>query len=141
MEELIQRAEAGTRFQLLVIGAFSVISALLAAIGLCGVLLTIVQQRTTEIGVRMAVGAAPNGVFRLVIIQGIRLGVAGIVLGVFGALGLTRLMTNMLVGVKATDPVTFAAIAALLLLITTGASSIPAHRAASLDPAIALRED
>src|SRR6202035_5860768 len=98
----------GTRFSLLLIGIFAAIAALLASIGLYGVLATFVRQRTAEIGVRMAFGAAPSSIFRLVVGQGLRLSALGIVLGLAAAIALTRVMSSMLVGVQPTDPVTFA---------------------------------
>ena len=141
MDALVARAQAGTRFSLLLIGAFATIASLLAGVGLYGVLATVVRQRTAEIGVRMALGAAPGSIFNLVVGQGLRLSVAGIAAGLVAAFGLTRVMTSMLVGVEATDPVTFAAMAVLFLAIAALASWLPARRAAGLDPATALREE
>jgi ABC-type antimicrobial peptide transport system permease subunit len=110
-------------------------------VGLYGVLSTLVRQRTAEIGVRMALGAAPGSIFQLVVGQGLRLSAGGIVLGLAAAFALTRVMTSMLVGVKATDPPTFAAVAALFFAIAALACWIPARRAAGLDPTQALREE
>jgi putative ABC transport system permease protein len=140
MDELVERAQAGTRFSLLLIGVFAVIAALLAGVGLYGVLSTVVRQRTAEIGVRMAMGATPGGVFKLVVGHGLRLSAMGVAIGLVAAFGLTRAMTSMLVDVKPTDPVTFAAMAALFLIIAASASALPARRASGLDPTIALRE-
>ena len=137
----VDAAQAGTRFSLLLIGVFAVIAALLASVGLYGVLATFVRQRTAEIGVRMALGAAPAGIFRLVVGQGLRLSALGILIGLVAAMGLTRVMATMLVGVKATDPATFAAVVALFLIISSLACWIPAWRAAALDPTAALREE
>jgi putative ABC transport system permease protein len=141
MEAVVARAQAGTRFSLLLIAAFAAIAALLAAVGLYGVLSTVVRQRTAEIGVRMALGAAPRGVFGLMIAYGLRLSAAGIAAGLVTALFLTRGMSSMLVGTKPTDPVSFGAMAALFFLIALLATWIPARRAAGLDPSIALREE
>jgi putative ABC transport system permease protein len=141
MDALVERAQAGTRFSLLLIGVFAVIAALLAGVGLYGVLSTVVRQRTAEIGLRMALGAAPGSVFRLVVGHGLRLSAAGVAIGVAASFGLTRAMTSMLVGVKATDPITFASMAALFLIIAIIASGLPARRASGLDPTIALREE
>jgi putative ABC transport system permease protein len=141
MDMLVDRAQAGTRFSLLLIGVFAVIAALLAGVGLYGVLSTVVRQRTAEIGVRMALGATPGGVFKLVVGHGLRLSAAGVAVGMVAAFGLTPVMTSMLVGVKATDPITFVAMAALFLIIAAIASGMPARRAARLDPTIALREE
>jgi putative ABC transport system permease protein len=141
MDVLVEKAQSGTRFSLLLIGVFAVIAALLAGVGLYGVLSTVVRQRTAEIGVRMALGAAPSSIFQLVVGQGLQLSVVGIALGVAAAFGLTRVMTGMLIGVKPTDPATFAAIAILFLAIAGLASWIPGRRAASLDPTQALRDE
>jgi putative ABC transport system permease protein len=141
MDALVERAQAGTRFSLLLIGVFAVIAALLAGVGLYGVLSTVVRQRTAEIGVRMALGATPRSVFRLVVGHGLRLSAAGVAIGVAAAFGLTHAMTSMLVGVKATDPITFAAMAAFFLIVAVIASGLPARRASGLDPTIALREE
>jgi putative ABC transport system permease protein len=141
MEELVDRDQAGTRLSLLLIGIFAVIAVLLAAVGIYGVLATAVRQRTPEIGVRMALGAAPASIFKLVVGHGLRLTAAGLAMGLLAALGLTRMMTAMLVGVKPADPATFAAMALLFLLIAAVASWAPAARAASLDANAALREE
>jgi ABC-type antimicrobial peptide transport system permease subunit len=110
-------------------------------VGLYGVLATAVRQRTSEIGVRMAMGAARSDILRLVVMQGLRLSVIGIVLGFIAAVLLGRVMTSMLVGVKATDPVTYASMIVLFLAITALASWLPAWRAAGLDPKTALHEN
>jgi putative ABC transport system permease protein len=141
VESLVRQAQAGTRFSLLLIGVFAVIAGLLAGVGLYGVLSTVVRQRTAEIGIRMALGARPATIFRLVIGQGLRLTAIGIAAGLFAAFALTRTMTTMLVGIKATDPTTFAAMAVAFFLIAAAASGLPARRAASLDPAAALRAE
>jgi len=100
-----------------------------------------VRQRTSEIGVRMALGAEPGRIFQLVVGEGFRLSAIGIVIGLIAAFGLTRLMNAMLVGVKATDPATFGVMAIVFLLIGAAASWLPARRAAGLDPTSALREE
>jgi predicted permease len=141
MDAVVHEAQAGTRFSLLLIGVFALIAAILAGVGLFGVLATVVRQRTAEIGVRMALGAAPYNVFRLMLGQGLGLSFAGVVLGLIAALALTRAMISMLVGVKPTDPLTFAGTAAVFLILAGIASWFPAGRAASLDPATALREE
>jgi putative ABC transport system permease protein len=141
METLLERAQAGTRFSLSLIGAFAVIAALLAGVGLYGVLATVVRQRTAEIGVRMTLGAGPRQIFKLVVGQGLRLTGIGVAAGLLAAFALTRAMTTMLVGVKATDPATFVTMAIVFFLIAAVASWLPAWRAASLDPTAALREE
>ncbi|HXA53142.1 MAG TPA: ABC transporter permease, partial [Candidatus Acidoferrum sp.] len=108
-EDIVGQAQAGTRFQLLLIGVFAGVAALLAGVGLYGVLATVVRQRTAEIGVRMAMGAAPRSIFGLIVGQGLRLSAIGIAAGVLAALALTRVMATILIGIKPTDPVTFAA--------------------------------
>jgi putative ABC transport system permease protein len=141
LDSVVARAQTGTRFSLLLIAAFAVIAALLAGVGLYGVLSTVVRQRTAEIGVRMALGAAPTGVFGLMIGYGLRLSAIGIGAGLAAALLLTQAMSSMLVGTKPTDPLSFGAMAVLFFAIATLATWIPARRAASLDPSIALRQD
>jgi putative ABC transport system permease protein len=145
MDSLVTQARAQTRFSLLLIGVFSTIAALLAGVGLYGVLATLVRQRTAEIGVRMALGAAPSRIFRLMVGKGLFLsaiGIAiGIAMGLVGAFFLTRFVAGMLVEVKPTDPVTFVSVAVLFLVIAVLASWLPAVRAARLEPTTALRQE
>jgi putative ABC transport system permease protein len=141
MDALVVQAQAQTRFSLLLIGVFSTIAALLAGVGLYGVLATSVRQRTAEIGVRMALGAAPSRIFRLMVGKGLSLSVIGIVIGLVASFGFTRVLASMLVEVKPTDPVTFASVAVLFLVIAFLASWLPALRAAGLDPTTALRNE
>jgi putative ABC transport system permease protein len=141
MTALVTRAQAETRFALILIAVFAGIAALLAAVGLYGVLASAVKQRTAEIGVRVALGAAPASIFGLVVGQGLALSAVGIAIGMVAALGLTGAMTTMLVGVKPTDPLTYVAMAGLFLAVSAIASGIPARRAAGLDPTNALREE
>ena len=141
MDSLVIGAQAQTRFSLLLIGVFSTIAALLAGVGLYGVLATSVRQRTAEIGVRMALGAAPSRIFRLMVGKGLFLSVIGIAIGLLASLALTRVLTSMLVEVKPTDPATFVFVALLFLLIAVMASWLPALRAAGLDPTTALRNE
>jgi putative ABC transport system permease protein len=141
MDAVMERAQTGTRFSLLLIAAFAAIAALLAGVGLYGVLSTVVRQRTAEIGVRMALGAAPGGVFGLMIGYGLRLSATGIAAGLAAALLLTRGMATMLIGTKPADPLSFAAMALLFFFIALLATWVPARRAAALDPSVALREE
>ena len=141
MDTLVVEAQAQTRFSLLLIGVFSTIAALLAGVGLYGVLATSVRQRTAEIGVRMALGAAPSRIFRLMVGKGLYLSVIGIVIGLLAAFALTRVLASMLVEVKPTDPVTFASVSVLFLFIALMASWLPALRASWLDPTTALRNE
>src|SRR5205807_6143034 len=115
MEGLLVQSQASTRFSLLLIGVFSTIAALLAGVGLYGVLATSVRQRTAEIGVRMALGAAPSRIFRLMVGKGLYLSVLGIAIGLLAAVALTRVLTSILVEVKPTDPATFVFVAVLFL--------------------------
>jgi putative ABC transport system permease protein len=141
MTDLVTKAQASTRFSLLLLVVFAGVAAVLAGVGLYGVLFTSVRQRTAEIGVRIAVGATPRQILRMVVGHGLRLSAAGIVLGIFAALGLTRLIASMLVKVKTTDPATYIAMAAVFFAIAILASWVPARYAAALDPAAALREE
>jgi len=138
---LMEKAQAGTRFSLLLIGVFATVAGILAGVGLYGVLATTVRHRTAEIGVRMAMGAEPAKVFQLVVTQGFRLSAIGVACGLVAAVGLTQLMKAMLIGVRATDPGTYAVMVLLFLLIAALSSWIPARRAAALDPVKALREE
>jgi predicted permease len=141
LSENVSRAMAPTRFALGLISVFAALAATLAAIGLYGVLANLVRQRASEIGVRMAFGAQPSSILRLIIGQGMVLSVIGVVAGLIGAFWLTRAMGRMLVGVTPTDPVTFASIVALFFGIAAAACWIPARRASRLQPSVALRED
>ena len=141
MDSLVVKAQGQTRFSLLLIGVFSTIAAILAGVGLYGVLATSVRQRTAEIGVRMALGAAPSRIFRLMVGKGLYLSAIGIAIGLLAAFWLTRVLASMLVEVKPTDPVTFVSVAVLFLFIAVMASWLPALRAAGLDPTTALRNE
>ncbi len=141
MDALLERSQAGTRFSFILIAVLAAVAALLAAVGIYGVLSTNVRQRTEEIGVRLAVGATPSSVFRLIARDALVLSAAGIAIGLAAALALTQTMTSMLVGVTARDPVTFVVITVLFLLVAATASVLPARRAAAVDPTTALRAD
>jgi putative ABC transport system permease protein len=141
MDELVRKAQAGTWFSLLLIGIFAGIAALLAAVGLYGVLSTVVRQRTAEIGVRMALGAPPSRVFRLVVSYGLKLSATGIAIGLFAAFELTQALKSMLVDIKPTDPATYIAMAVFFFCIAALASWMPARRAAALDRVEALRQE
>jgi putative ABC transport system permease protein len=143
MSAYVDRAMAATRFSLVMIGIFAVVAALLASIGLYGVLATSVRQRTAEIGVRMAFGATGGNIFRLIIGQGLALSGVGLVAGVAIALMLTRVLSSagMLVSVTPTDPLTYAGISLLFIAMAALACWIPARRAAVLSPNAALRSE
>jgi putative ABC transport system permease protein len=127
------------RYPSLLIGSFAVLALILAMVGLYGVISYSVSQRTRELGIRIALGAQPRDVVRLVVGEGARLTMTGVGVGVFAALALTRLMRSLLFGVSAVDPLTFAGVALLLTLVATAACYIPARRAMRTDPIIALR--
>jgi len=127
------------RFLLLLVGVFAAAALALAAIGIYGVVAFSVTRRTQEIGIRIAVGAQRTDVLRLVVGEGARLALAGVAIGIAASLAVTRLLSSLLFGVRATDPVTFAAVALLLGAVALLASYIPARRAMRLDPNIALR--
>lgn len=139
MEEVISSARARPRFLTLLLTIFSGVALTLAAIGLYGVMSYLVAQRTNEFGIRLAIGAEPHQVLRMVLIQGVRLGLAGVALGGVGAWALTRLLRGVLFGIESPDPFTFAAISAGLLCVTLLACFVPARRATQVDPLIALR--
>jgi predicted permease len=141
MTAFVDKAMAPVRFTATLIGVFAAIAVVLAAVGLYGVLSTIVRQRTAEIGMRMVFGAPRRSILNLVVGEGLRLGAAGMLVGLAGALAVTRLMASLLVGVTPTDPMTFAAIATLFGAISVTASWLPARRASRLDPMSAIREE
>jgi predicted permease len=141
VDTLVHDAQSQTLFSLLLIGVFAAIAALLTAVGLYGVLSAAVRQRTAEIGLRMALGARPAGIFYLVVGQGLRLSTFGVVIGLIAAFPFTRVIASMLVGVKPTDPSAFVATIIAFFLLAVIASWLPARRAARLDPTMALHEE
>jgi putative ABC transport system permease protein len=141
MQTYVDRAMGPTRFALTLIGVFGLVALVLASIGLYGVLSFVVRQRTAEIGVRMAFGAEAGSILRLVVGQGLALAGGGVLLGLLIAVPLTGFMESMLVGVTATDPLTFAAISAVFVGVAAVACWVPARRAAHVDPVTALRDE
>jgi putative ABC transport system permease protein len=141
MESWLAESMARMRFGTLLLGAFAGLALTLAAAGLYGVMSYAVAQRQNEIGVRMALGARPGDVLRLVIRQGLARVLVGVGLGLLGALALTRVLSSLLYGVSATDPVTFAILALLITAVSTVACYIPARRAARVDPLTAMRSE
>jgi predicted permease len=141
MEDLIATTLVERRFHLVVLGAFSVVALTLATIGVYGLMAYSMSLRTGEISVRMALGARAGEIVSMVVRDGVKLAVPGIVLGAAGALALTRYMRTMLYQVAPTNPATYVQLAALVLFLAAAASLIPARRAASQDPARALREE
>jgi putative ABC transport system permease protein len=141
MKKLVADSVATRRVTLVLLGLFSGLALVLAAIGIYGVISYAVAQRTHEIGIRLALGAQPGDVVRMILAQGATITGAGVVAGVLVALGLTRLMTKLLFDVSAADPSTFAAVAIVLMLIAMLACYIPARRTLRVDPMIALRHE
>jgi len=130
---------ADRRFLLLLVGLFAAAALALAAVGIYGVVAFSVARRTQEIGIRMAIGARRGNVLCLVLGEGARMAALGVVIGIGASLGITRLLSTLLFGVSATDPLTFGGVAVLLSLVALAASYIPAHRATKVDPMVALR--
>jgi putative ABC transport system permease protein len=141
MSASVDKATAPMRFTVLLIGIFAAIAVMMAAIGLYGVLSTLVRQRTAELSMRMILGAQSRRIFSSVVGEGLRLSAVGILVGAVAALLVARMMAGLLVGVTSSDPVTFVAITLLFLVIVVMASWLPAWRAARLEPSVALRED
>jgi putative ABC transport system permease protein len=139
MNKIISDGVSGPRLTLVLLGLFSALAVILAAIGIYGVISYSVAQRTQEIGVRMTLGAQSSDVLRMVLGQGGKIALTGIVIGVVAAFGLTQLMSGLLFSVSASDPATFAAVAGLVVLVAMFACYIPARRAAKVDPMVALR--
>jgi len=139
MQQVVGESTARNDFYMTLLTIFAGVALLLAAIGVYGLMAYSVQQRTQEIGVRMALGASPQQVRRMVVVQGMQLAVVGVVIGVGSALGLTRLMSSLLYGVKPWDPITIALVAVLLSGVTLLATYLPARRASRVDPMVALR--
>jgi putative ABC transport system permease protein len=139
MSTIVSDAGGQPRFQTMLLGLFGASALLLAAIGVYGVMAYSVTERTREIGIRIALGASRGDVLRLVVGQGVVLMLIGVGLGLAGAIAATRLMGSLLIGVSATDPVTFAIVSALLIAVGLAACLIPARRAARVDPMVALR--
>ncbi len=139
MQDVIANSVQRRRFSMLLLTIFAAVAMLLAAVGLYGVMSYSVAQRTKEIGIRMALGARRPDVLALVVKQGMALVLLGIAAGTLLSLGITRLISGMLFGITATDPLTFAGVAALLGAVALLANYLPARRAASVDPMVALR--
>jgi predicted lysophospholipase L1 biosynthesis ABC-type transport system permease subunit len=141
MEEVVDLAMAGSRFNTVLLVTFAAIAFVLAAVGVYGVISYDVSRRTNEIGIRMALGAHPEEVRKLILGQGARMAVCGIVAGWIGAGVTTRWMGSMLYGVSPTDAWTFGAISILLAVVALAASYLPSKRAMALDPMAALRHE
>jgi putative ABC transport system permease protein len=141
MDELISRSVGQRRLSMMLLSLFSGIALVLASVGIYGLMSYSVAQRSRELGVRIALGAARTDVLRLVLRQGMSLALTGIVIGMGAAFGLTRVIESQLYGVRATDPATFVLVAGLLGCTALAANLIPAWRATRVDPAVVLREE
>jgi putative ABC transport system permease protein len=139
MQQVVGESTARTDFNMTLLTIFAGVALLLAAIGVYSLMAYSVQQRTQEIGVRMALGASPNQVRRMVVTQGMRLALVGVVLGIASSLALARLMKSMIYGVKSWDPLTIITVTILLSTVTLIAAYFPARRASRVDPIVALR--
>ena len=139
MVEVVSASMIDWRFQAILLGTFGGLALFIAAIGVYGVISYSVAHRTQEIGVRMALGALHQNVLGMVLWQGMRMALTGITIGLVASYALTRLMSGLLYGVSATDPLTFAGVALLLAIVALVACYIPARRAMRVDPMIALR--
>jgi predicted permease len=141
MERLLSASVARERFSMMLLVLFGCVALVLAAVGVYGVISYGVSQRTAELGIRIAMGAEPVDVMKLVLGQGLRLALGGVALGLIGAGILSRVMASQLYGVSATDPVTYAGVALVLTMVALVAAYVPARRTARLDPVIALQGD
>jgi putative ABC transport system permease protein len=139
MDQVIAQSTSDTRFQALLLGIFAALALILAAVGIYGVMSYLVAQRTNEIGIRMALGAHPSDILRLVIGRVFVLTLAGLAVGLAAAFALSRLLEGLLYGVSATDPITFGVVATLLGFVALGACFLPARRATQISPLVALR--
>lgn len=139
MEENMAATVAQPRFRTWLIGIFAALALVLAGVGVYGVMSYTVTQRTSEIGIRVTLGAQPEDVFRIVVGEGLRLALAGVGVGILAALALTRLLQSFLYGVSAYDPLTFGGVALILTMVAVAASFFPARRATHVDPMVALR--
>jgi ABC-type antimicrobial peptide transport system permease subunit len=141
MNQIVASSLAQRRFSMILLATFAMLALVLSSIGIYGVISYLVARRTQEIGIRMALGADRLDVVRMILRDGIKLAALGVGIGIVCAIGLTRLMANMLFGVSPTDPLTFFAIPVLLMIVALLACYIPARRAMRVDPVIALRYD
>jgi putative ABC transport system permease protein len=141
LENMISRTITPMRFNLLLLGVFAAIGLLLTLVGIYGVMSYHVTENTREIGIRVALGAQHGDILKLIVGQGLALVLIGVVVGLAGALGLTRLMDSLLFGVKPTDPLTFGIVAYLFGVVALVACYLPARRATKVDPMVALRHE
>ncbi len=139
MEQVLDSSEGRRQSIMILLGVFAGVGLLLAVVGIYGVIAYSVAQRTREVGIRRALGAQQSDILKLVLGQGLGLTLTGAILGIAGALALTRVLESLLFHVSATDPATFAGIALLLIAVAMAASYIPARRATRIEPTAALR--
>jgi ABC-type antimicrobial peptide transport system permease subunit len=139
MQDVLDDSLSRQRFSMTLIAVFAASALVLAIVGLYGVIALIVGQRSREIGVRLALGARPVDVVRMVMVEGSRLGLVGVVVGVIGAFALTRVLDTMLYDVSATDTLTFVGAAMIVMVVTLVAALGPARRASRVDPTVTLR--
>jgi len=141
MDEIMSRSIAQRRFTMLLLASFAALALVLAAVGIYSVLSYTVRQRVREIGIRLALGARSSEVLRLIVLNGLRPTIAGIALGLVGAAALSRALSSSVYEISGTDPLTFAGVALILLMVGFCASLIPAWRATRIDPMRTLREE
>jgi putative ABC transport system permease protein len=141
MDEWVSNNAAQPRLNAALLGTFAGVALLIAAIGVYGVLAYSVNQRTREIGLRMALGAQQGGVLRWIVGQGMLVAAAGIGIGLAGAFALSRLLASLLFGIQPRDPLTFTSVAAVLTAVAFAACLVPAIRASRVDPIVALRDE
>ncbi len=141
LEEIVARVQANRRFTMLLLGVFATVALVLATVGIYGVIAYSTAQRTQEIGIRVALGAARSDVLRMVLSDGLRIGVLGSVIGIAAAAAMSRLLSGLLFGVSPHDPLTFVVLPAALLIVAALASLIPARRALAIEPVRALRAE
>jgi predicted permease len=139
MEEIVANSISKQRLTMMLLSAFSALALVLSAIGIYGVISYLTGQRTREIGIRVAMGASASDVLRMILGEGMRITLIGVAVGIVASLGLTRLITKVIYGVSASDPLTFVGVAALLTAVALLACYIPARRAMRVDPIVALR--
>lgn len=141
MDDVVATSYAARRLTMILLGVFSALALALACVGIYGVISYLVGQRTHEIGIRMALGAQRRDILQLVLGEGAKMALFGAAIGIAASLGLTRLMAKQLFGVSAHDPLTYASVAGLLMLVAIAACYVPARRVVRVDPMTSLRRE